>query len=309
MTLVTRTYDDEQWAVVPKEPTKKMINAFHWAGMLAAAPQPPVAAPVDAQAVHIPAPGIVDHSHPNQAYVTYGFRDEAECRAFMNVTKRDQTLYRAPPEAQAAPVGAKPVAVVRVRHGGYGMELSEYVAYALPEGLHDLYTTPEAQAAPVAAMTDEIRAFLENLAKAGSEPLNSVVVYRDTESRRHFMGEIRNTARALLARAAVETAPVVAMTDAEIREIFIAAGFTVKDGQTDLKPYVYAAARSLLARGAVQGSDNASDDPSWKIDEIKEEVRDVRDTGFTMGFDESLFFRFADRVRKIIAARTGSKQP
>lgn len=37
------------------------------------------------------------------------------------------------------------------------------------------------------------------------------------------------------------------MTDEQIREIFMAHGFTVKDGQADLKPYVYAAARALLA--------------------------------------------------------------
>jgi hypothetical protein len=34
--------------------------------------------------------------------------------------------------------------------------------------------------------------------------------------------------------------------NARIREIFLANGFTVKDGQTDLKPYVYKAAYALL---------------------------------------------------------------
>ncbi len=37
------------------------------------------------------------------------------------------------------------------------------------------------------------------------------------------------------------------ITDDQIREVFLANGFTIKDGQTDLKPYVYAAARALLA--------------------------------------------------------------
>jgi hypothetical protein len=41
--------------------------------------------------------------------------------------------------------------------------------------------------------------------------------------------------------------PVVEVTDAQIREVFIANGFTIKDGQTDLKPYVYQAARALLS--------------------------------------------------------------
>ena len=39
----------------------------------------------------------------------------------------------------------------------------------------------------------------------------------------------------------------VAITDERIRDIFMANGFTIKDGQTDLKPYVYAAARALLS--------------------------------------------------------------
>ena len=34
--------------------------------------------------------------------------------------------------------------------------------------------------------------------------------------------------------------------DARIREIFLANGFTIKEGQTDLKPYVYQAAHALL---------------------------------------------------------------
>lgn len=35
------------------------------------------------------------------------------------------------------------------------------------------------------------------------------------------------------------------MNKDKIRDIFLAAGFTIKEGQTDLKPYVYAAAESL----------------------------------------------------------------
>lgn len=37
------------------------------------------------------------------------------------------------------------------------------------------------------------------------------------------------------------------ITNDDIREIFLAAGFTIKEGQTDLKPYVFNAARMLLA--------------------------------------------------------------
>jgi hypothetical protein len=38
-----------------------------------------------------------------------------------------------------------------------------------------------------------------------------------------------------------------AMTKDQIRDIFMAHGFAIKEGQTDLKPYVYDAARALLA--------------------------------------------------------------
>jgi hypothetical protein len=44
------------------------------------------------------------------------------------------------------------------------------------------------------------------------------------------------------------------MKNDQIREIFIANGFTVKEGQTDLKPYVYAAARALLEAALKPGN-------------------------------------------------------
>ena len=37
------------------------------------------------------------------------------------------------------------------------------------------------------------------------------------------------------------------VTDSMIREASLANGFTIKDGHSDLKPYVYAAARAILA--------------------------------------------------------------
>jgi hypothetical protein len=49
--------------------------------------------------------------------------------------------------AQHAAPDQKPVATVRVTSKGYGMELSTYVAYALPEGMHDLFAAPSTQSA------------------------------------------------------------------------------------------------------------------------------------------------------------------
>lgn len=42
------------------------------------------------------------------------------------------------------------------------------------------------------------------------------------------------------------------VTDSMIREAFLTNGFTIKDGHSDLKPYVYAAARAILALRPVQ---------------------------------------------------------
>lgn len=53
------------------------------------------------------------------------------------------------------------------------------------------------------------------------------------------------------------------MTDAEIKEVFLSRGFSVKAGCNDLKPYVYEAARALLARARTEafvGLANTPDD-------------------------------------------------
>lgn len=52
-----------------------------------------------------------------------------------------------------------------------------------------------------------------------------------------------------------------------IRAVFLRNGFTVKDGQTDLKPYVYAAAEELLsiARAAWQRTQSAGVPEGWRL--------------------------------------------
>ena len=40
------------------------------------------------------------------------------------------------------------------------------------------------------------------------------------------------------------------ITDKQIREVFLAHGFTIKPGYDDLRPYVYEAAKALLALAA-----------------------------------------------------------
>ena len=42
----------------------------------------------------------------------------------------------------------------------------------------------------------------------------------------------------------------MSLTDEQIKAVFLANGFTIKEGLSDLKPYVYQAARALLAAAA-----------------------------------------------------------
>ncbi len=64
-------------------------------------------------------------------------------------------------------------------------------------------------------------------------------------------GEDRPCIRAAL-EAAIAARQPVEIPDALIRDVFLRNGFKVKDGQSDLKPYVFAAARELLAVAARQ---------------------------------------------------------
>ena len=57
----------------------------------------------------------------------------------------------------------------------------------------------------------------------------------------------------------MRAAPVSKVERETIRAVFLRNGFTIKEGQTDLKPYVYAAAEELLsiARAAWQRTQSA----------------------------------------------------
>jgi hypothetical protein len=46
--------------------------------------------------------------------------------------------------------------------------------------------------------------------------------------------------------------PAAMLTRAQIRDVFLSNGFTIKEGQTDLKEYVYEAAYALLALAAAR---------------------------------------------------------
>ena len=75
-----------------------------------------------------------------------------------------------------------------------------------------------------------------------------------------------------------------------IRAVFLRNGFTVKEGQTDLKPYVYAAAEELLsiARAAWQRTQSVWVPVSERLPDIAQEVIVNSDfDGITAGFLDS----------------------
>lgn len=93
---------------------------------------------------------------------------------------------------------------------------------ATDEGAIALYERPQAQGEPVAWLRKNGFRFVSEI-----EPQDGVEVP--------------------LFLAPQPAEPVKVPSDAEIREVFLANGFVIKDGHDDLKPYVYDAARALLA--------------------------------------------------------------
>jgi polysaccharide deacetylase 2 family uncharacterized protein YibQ len=63
-------------------------------------------------------------------------------------------------------------------------------------------------------------------------------------SQRQWIGQVK------VQGTAVWPTPMLPISRDRIREIFMANGFTIKEGQTDLKDYVYAAAHALLVEQA-----------------------------------------------------------
>lgn len=73
------------------------------------------------------------------------------------------------------------------------------------------YALTQPQAQQAAAVPAGWREFIENIATAGSEPLNSLAGGSDKASRRHWLGVIRDKARDLLS-----SAPAAPQSDDEL---------------------------------------------------------------------------------------------
>jgi len=92
-----------------------------------------------------------------------------------------------------------------------------------------------------------------------SLPNHTLTVYDHPEPHSHRWSDlelesIKRYAEAYALQAVEALTQALATTERkgplskdQIREVFLAHGFTVKDGQTDLKPYVYDAAYALIA--------------------------------------------------------------
>lgn len=86
--------------------------------------------------------------------------------------------------------------------------------------------------------------------------------------------------RAALARVLAARRLKATLSNDEIRDVFLANGFTVKDGQTDLKPYVFAAARALLAAARPAPAEgDALPEPAGRHPEWDNDAQDYRPTG------------------------------
>ncbi len=114
--------------------------------------------------------------------------------------------------------------------------------------------TSVAQAADMREALQAARDALEEIALAGMSGTGqeSEDGMRAWHARRawEFIGIAARTLDPIRAALAAPAPVAHGITDDDIRRVFLANGFTVKEGQTDLKPYVFAAARALLELAA-----------------------------------------------------------
>jgi hypothetical protein len=98
---------------------------------------------------------------------------------------------------------------------------------------------------------------------AGDEPLAPFSEYDELSWCSLPQGEndIRYVREDMLATPPATTGASTVLTDERIKAIFLAHGFTIKEGLSDLKPYVYAAAHAVAREVAAQAGQVAV--PGW----------------------------------------------
>lgn len=91
---------------------------------------------------------------------------------------------------------------------------------------------------------------------------------------------------------APKAAPGESLTRDQIREVFMAHGFTIKEGQTDLKQYVYDAAHALLAMGSApqQEAQEPTEVPYQKLTNEIDLILSDPDTELSTGAKRALLW-------------------
>ncbi|WP_175716555.1 hypothetical protein [Burkholderia anthina] len=124
-----------------------------------------------------------------------GITSQAALHQIAKITYRHAALKMVPTEPQRTIADARfkngttSVATVRVTHGGYGMELSTYVTYALPEGVHKLYAAPQSVLARLSQV--EIDGYTPELDKKDDvdQLVCAAVCYASADVTNHPTGE------------------------------------------------------------------------------------------------------------------------
>ena len=141
------------------------------------------------------------------------------------------------------------------------------------EEWEDIRTSPDVAREEANDMMATGRGEIYEVVPLWTTPQHSPTAQADSQPAQFVDQKSENLSDKAACASPVIDKPAAVLDRARIREIFMAHGFTVKEGQTDLKQYVYDAADALL-RAARAPADSA---PAW----ASQAVIEYRYTGGT----------------------------
>lgn len=165
-------------------------------------------------------------------------------------------LYAHPPrlqvaEAVDAPEGCTPADARILRQANHDLAAESFELQAALRGIaaqaDKVLARFDIAAAPQAPAAGEVKFSRLDEMPLSDETYRAVVSAAATPA-----------PAAAVAPTAAPTQEAAPLTRDQIRDVFLAHGFTVKEGQTDLKEYVYAAAEALLAAANTQEAEDAA---------------------------------------------------
>lgn len=169
--------------------------------------------------------------------------------------------------------------VIRTVDGGHSLgaaALAEAILEALP---HLQPAKPEA-----VRLRDELRSFACEAVEYFREGSDVVDGDYGSPSPNKEM-KLLSEGVAALAATGKQQVP-----DSVIRDVFLRNGFTIKEGQDDLKPYVYAAARELLGVGTTgkqQVGSPTQQFQEWALENYrKQQVGEVQGDGLVISDED-----------------------